>query len=75
MGAGTITCNYDGVNKHKTKIGDNCFIGSNTAIVAPLSIGSNATVGAGSTITMNVEEASVAVARSRQKNIANWKKK
>jgi bifunctional UDP-N-acetylglucosamine pyrophosphorylase/glucosamine-1-phosphate N-acetyltransferase len=75
VGAGTITCNYDGVNKHKTKIGDNCFIGSNTAIVAPLSIASNSTVGAGSTITMNVEEASLAVARSRQRNIANWQKK
>ncbi|WP_165857162.1 bifunctional UDP-N-acetylglucosamine diphosphorylase/glucosamine-1-phosphate N-acetyltransferase GlmU [Marinobacter sp. JSM 1782161] len=72
VGAGTITCNYDGVNKHQTRIGDGVFVGSNTALVAPVSIADNATVGAGSTITRNIEADELAVARGRQRNIQNW---
>lgn len=72
IGAGTITCNYDGVNKSKTEIGENAFIGSNSALVAPVSIGKGATVGAGSIVTSNVEDNALAVARSKQRNIANW---
>ncbi len=72
IGAGTITCNYDGVNKSKTQIGENAFIGSNSSLVAPVSIGAGATVGAGSVITTNVEESALAVARGKQRNIANW---
>lgn len=74
IGAGTITCNYDGVNKFKTKIGDGAFIGSNTSLVAPVDIGRQATVGAGSTITRDVEADCLAVARGRQKNIDGWKR-
>jgi bifunctional UDP-N-acetylglucosamine pyrophosphorylase/glucosamine-1-phosphate N-acetyltransferase len=73
VGAGTITCNYDGVNKHKTQIGDGAFIGSNTNLVAPVSIGSGAVTGAGSTITKNVPEGSLAVERSRQAVVPDWK--
>jgi len=73
IGAGTITCNYDGKNKHKTVIGENTFIGSNTALVAPVSVGGNALVGAGSVITRDVPEGDLAVARSRQKNLARKK--
>jgi len=72
IGAGTITCNYDGVNKFKTVIGDGAFIGSNSSIVAPALIGEMATVGAGSVIVKNVEANDLAVARGKQKNIANW---
>ncbi len=72
IGAGTITCNYDGVNKSKTHIGDNAFIGSNSSLVAPVSIGQGATVGAGSTITGTVEADALAVARGKQRNIPNW---
>ena len=74
VGAGTITCNYDGVNKHKTQIGKGSFIGSNTSLVAPVNIGDNATIGAGSTITGNVDDNELAVARGRQRNIRNWKR-
>lgn len=73
IGAGTITCNYDGVNKFKTEIGDGAFIGSNSSLVAPVKIGQNATVGAGSTITKEVEDEKLAVARGRQKNM-NWQR-
>lgn len=66
IGAGAITCNYDGVNKHRTEIGRGAFIGSNTALVAPVKVGDGAIVGAGSTITRDVENESVAVARSKQ---------
>ena len=66
IGAGTITCNYDGVNKSKTVIGDNAFIGSNSSLVAPVSIGKGATVGAGSVITSTVDEDALAVARGKQ---------
>lgn len=72
IGAGTITCNYDGVNKSKTIIGDGAFIGSNSSLVAPVNIGSEATIGAGSTVTSDVGDKSLAVARSKQRNIANW---
>jgi bifunctional UDP-N-acetylglucosamine pyrophosphorylase/glucosamine-1-phosphate N-acetyltransferase len=74
VGAGTITCNYDGVNKFKTQIGDGAFIGSNSSLVAPVNIGKNATVGAGSTITANVPDAQLAVARGKQRNIDGWKR-
>jgi len=72
IGAGTITCNYDGVYKHKTHIGQGAFIGSNTALVAPLSIGENATVGAGSTITKQVPAGELVVSRSEQKLVSGW---
>jgi bifunctional UDP-N-acetylglucosamine pyrophosphorylase/glucosamine-1-phosphate N-acetyltransferase len=71
IGAGTITCNYDGVNKHKTVIGEGAFIGSNTALVAPVSIGARAMVGAGSTVTKDVGDDALAVARGPQKTIEN----
>ena len=74
IGAGTITCNYDGVNKSKTIIGDNAFIGSNSSLVAPVNIGSTATVGAGSVITSTVEDEQLAVARGKQRNLTGWKR-
>lgn len=74
IGAGTITCNYDGQTKHQTHIGDHVFVGSNTALVAPVELGSGATIGAGSTITRNVDPGQLAVARGRQKNISHWKR-
>jgi bifunctional UDP-N-acetylglucosamine pyrophosphorylase/glucosamine-1-phosphate N-acetyltransferase len=75
IGAGTITCNYDGENKHKTIIGDKVFVGSNTALVAPVEVEKNSHIGAGSTITKRIPENALAIARGRQKNIDNWKKK
>ena len=69
IGAGTITCNYDGFNKFKTKIGDNVFIGSNSAIVAPVEIKNGAIIGAGSVITKNVESDDLAVSRTSQTNL------
>ncbi len=74
VGAGTITCNYDGVNKSKTTIGDGAFIGSNTALVAPVTVGSEATVGAGTTLAKDVADGELAVARAKQRNISNWQK-
>ena len=74
IGAGTITCNYDGANKSKTKIGKNAFIGSNSSLVAPVSVGDEATVGAGSTITKDVRDGELAVERSSQKNVSGWTK-
>jgi bifunctional UDP-N-acetylglucosamine pyrophosphorylase / glucosamine-1-phosphate N-acetyltransferase len=74
IGAGTITCNYDGVNKHKTLIGDGVFIGSDTALVAPLVIGEGAYIGAGSTITKDVPPDALAVARGHQVNKEGWAK-
>jgi len=74
IGAGTITCNYDGVNKFKTIIGDNVFIGSNTALVAPVTVASGATVGAGSVITKDVAEKQLAIARGRQSNLDGWQR-
>ncbi len=72
IGAGTITCNYDGVNKNKTVIGDNSFIGSGTELVAPVKIGRNCYVAAGSTVTEEVPINSLAVAREKQRNIIDW---
>ena len=74
IGAGTITCNYDGVNKSKTVIGENAFIGSNSSLVAPVEIGAGATVGAGSTINKQIENDTLAVARAKQRNIAGWER-
>ena len=74
IGAGTITCNYDGANKHQTTIGDNAFIGSATQLVAPVKIGKNATIGAGSTITVDVSEDELAITRVKQKSIQGWKR-
>ena len=74
IGAGTITCNYDGVNKFKTTIADGAFIGSNSSIVAPVTIGAGATIGAGSTITKDVADNSLAIARGKQRNLATWAK-
>ena len=75
VGAGTITCNYDGVKKNKTKIKDNVFIGSNSSLVAPLTIEEGSVVGAGSVITKNVRKKSLALTRSLQTEIKNYKKK
>jgi bifunctional UDP-N-acetylglucosamine pyrophosphorylase/glucosamine-1-phosphate N-acetyltransferase len=72
VGAGTITCNYDGFAKHRTHIGEGAFIGSNTALVAPVTIGEGAVIGAGSVITRDVEPHSLALERSEQKGIAGW---
>ncbi|WP_210397912.1 bifunctional UDP-N-acetylglucosamine diphosphorylase/glucosamine-1-phosphate N-acetyltransferase GlmU [Motiliproteus sediminis] len=74
VGAGTITCNYDGVNKFQTEIGDGAFIGSNTSLVAPVRVGAGATTGAGSTITKAIEDGELGVARGRQANLKNWKR-
>lgn len=74
VGAGTITCNYDGANKHKTTIGDDVFIGSGVNLVAPVHIGKGATIGAGSTITKPAPEGQLTLARSKQITIAGWKK-
>nr|MCR5563145.1 bifunctional UDP-N-acetylglucosamine diphosphorylase/glucosamine-1-phosphate N-acetyltransferase GlmU [Desulfovibrio sp.] len=69
IGAGTITCNYDGKHKFQTHIGENAFIGSNTALVAPVTVGTGALIGAGSVITRDVPDEALAIARERQKNI------
>ena len=74
VGAGAITCNYDGVNKHQTVIGDRTFIGTNSSLVAPLDIGAGSTVGAGSTITKDVDPDSLAVSRAKQVTVSNWQK-
>ena len=75
IGAGTITCNYDGIKKSKTKIKDNVFIGSNSSLVAPLTIEKSSVVGAGSVITKNVKQKSLALTRSIQTEIKNYKRK
>ncbi len=72
IGAGSITCNYDGAHKHATIIGDDTFIGSDTMMVAPVSIGSNVTVGAGSVITKDVPDDALAVARARESVYDGW---
>lgn len=74
IGAGTITCNYDGANKHRTVMGDDVFIGSNSSIVAPVTLGNGATTGAGSTVTQDVPAAALAVGRAKQRNIEGWKR-
>ena len=75
IGAGTITCNYDGVKKNKTNIKDNVFIGSNSSLVAPVTINENSIVGAGSVITKNVKKKSLALTRSPQIEIKKYKRK
>ena len=75
VGAGTITCNYDGIKKNKTKIKDNVFIGSNSSLVAPLTIEEDSLIGAGSVITKNVKKKSLALERSIQTEIKNYKRK
>ena len=74
IGAGTITCNYDGANKHQTILGDRVFIGSNSALVAPVKIGDGATIGAGSVITRDVPDEQLALSRSEQKTINGWQR-
>ena len=75
IGAGTITCNYDGVKKSKTKISNNVFVGSNSSLVAPVIIKDGSTIGAGSVITKNVNKKSLALTRSSQLEIKNYKRK
>jgi bifunctional UDP-N-acetylglucosamine pyrophosphorylase/glucosamine-1-phosphate N-acetyltransferase len=74
IGAGTIICNYDGVNKHKTHIGDGAFVGSNSTLVAPVAIGQQGFVAAGSTLTQDVSASALAVSRPKQRNIEGWKR-
>lgn len=74
IGAGTITCNYDGANKHQTIIGDNAFVGSNSQLVAPVEIGKNATIGAGSTISKDAPADGLTLSRSPQKTLKNWQR-
>jgi bifunctional UDP-N-acetylglucosamine pyrophosphorylase/glucosamine-1-phosphate N-acetyltransferase len=74
IGAGTITCNYDGANKYRTVIGDNAFIGSDTQLVAPVTVGKGATIGAGSTITKDTPENELTLSRNKQVTVAGWKR-
>jgi bifunctional UDP-N-acetylglucosamine pyrophosphorylase/glucosamine-1-phosphate N-acetyltransferase len=74
IGAGTITCNYDGANKHRTVMGEDVFIGSNSSLVAPLTLSDGCTTGAGSTITKDVPAQTLALGRGRQANIDGWKR-
>lgn len=74
VGAGTITCNYDGANKYKTIIGDGAFIGSGVELVAPITIGRNATIGAGATLSKDAPENQLTIERTRQKTIPGWTK-
>ncbi|MGD8583583.1 MAG: DapH/DapD/GlmU-related protein, partial [Gammaproteobacteria bacterium] len=74
IGAGTITCNYDGANKHKTIIKDGAFIGSDTQLVAPVTVGENSTIGAGSTITRDTEDGELTLSRAAQKTIKGWER-
>ena len=75
IGAGTITCNYDGINKNKTKIKNNVFVGSNSSLVAPITINENSIVGAGSVITKNVRKKSLTLTRGKQVEIQNYRRK
>jgi bifunctional UDP-N-acetylglucosamine pyrophosphorylase/glucosamine-1-phosphate N-acetyltransferase len=74
IGAGTITCNYDGVEKHKTLLGDGVFVGSNSTLVAPITVGNDGFIAAGSTITTKVPKSSLAVGRGKQRNIKGWQR-
>ena len=74
VGAGTITCNYDGANKHRTVIGDNAFIGSNTALVAPVTVGAKATIGAGSVITKDAPAGELSLTRAKQTTVPGWQR-
>ncbi|MDR0379730.1 MAG: bifunctional UDP-N-acetylglucosamine diphosphorylase/glucosamine-1-phosphate N-acetyltransferase GlmU, partial [Candidatus Accumulibacter sp.] len=73
-GAGTITCNYDGANKHRTVIGDDAFIGSDSQLVAPVTVGRGATLGAGTTLTKDAPPDSLTVSRIRQVSMSGWKR-
>ena len=75
IGAGSITANFDGKKKHQTKIGKNSSIGSNTVLIAPVNLGESVTTGAGSVITKDTEDNSLAISRNKQVNINNWKRK
>ncbi|HCL79989.1 MAG TPA: UDP-N-acetylglucosamine diphosphorylase/glucosamine-1-phosphate N-acetyltransferase [Synergistaceae bacterium] len=75
VGAGTVTCNYDGERKHPTRIGDRCFVGSGTMLVAPVTVGNDSFIAAGSVVTSDVPEDALAVGRARQKNIEGWASK
>ncbi len=75
IGAGTITCNYDGIKKSKTIIKDNVFVGSNSSLVAPVKLGENSVIGAGSVITKNVKKKSLALTRAKQIEVKNYKRK
>lgn len=75
IGAGTITCNYDGFEKHQTIIGDRVFVGSNVELIAPVKVGNNALIGAGTTVTRDVPEGALAISRVKQKNIKGWNKR
>ena len=74
IGAGTITCNYDGANKHQTVIEDRAFIGSNTALVAPVTIGADATIGAGSVIAKDAPAGELTLTRAEQRTVKGWKR-
>ena len=74
IGAGTITCNYDGVNKHRTVIEDDAFIGSDTQLVAPVTVGRGATLGAGTTLTKDAPRDTLTVSRAKQTSIAGWQR-
>ena len=74
IGAGTITCNYDGVNKHKTIMGNGVFIGSNSTLIAPIKIANEGFVAAGSTVNQDVSANTLAVSRAKQRNISGWKR-
>ncbi len=74
IGAGTITCNYDGVNKHKTIIGDDVFVGSDTQLIAPVKVGKNATIGAGTTVTNNIANDQLVISRVKQRHIDHWQR-
>jgi len=75
IGAGTITCNYDGFEKHQTIIGNGVFVGSNVELVAPVKVGNGSSIGAGTTVTKDIPEGALAISRTRQKNIKGWSKK
>jgi len=75
IGAGTITCNYDGVKKSKTEIGDGAFVGSNTSLIAPIEIGENATIAAGSAISKNAPADQLTIVRAKQEVVKGWKRK
>ena len=74
IGAGTITCNYDGAKKHHTKIGDRAFVGSGVMLVAPVEVGEEATIGAGSVIAKDVPSGQLTVARAKQSTVKGWKR-
>jgi bifunctional UDP-N-acetylglucosamine pyrophosphorylase/glucosamine-1-phosphate N-acetyltransferase len=74
VGAGTITCNYDGVNKFTTTIGDNVFVGSNSSLIAPITIGDGATLGAGSVLTRDAPAGELTIARARQVTLEGWQR-